>query len=946
MINADKRQKFCASAYQRKGLVDDEVDAEFRDIAQLLGNEPLFPVTTSKKKENDDVSSTHLSLEEETDKLLSGVRFTSERAGRAIDLIETSGLARQIPTKKVHLPYSLKFNDGEPTTSSGFFCDSSSEAGEQSNQQHLESARAHARARFVSQMQEKNIEQVKICAQQTINELEKNYIIQLDNLREDNLKLEARTSHAEKAHKELQQELDDSHRIIDLLNSKIRVLTEHQVELEQKLEQYRTMEPILSAMTSKFAFTTPEQAVEKMERLEAREVELFVQLTESQQRVNEVERKLQEVQQQMRDEATSRRSDLLLSVQKTQRDLEEARKNAHSAEAALQKVTQSQQCWSHVALSLRLLYEAVSGRKLAEFYEKSGGKGGGKEKEKERERENDDSLDTSQSSDILSPSSSSSSSSSSASSSLLDPTLMAPDPDDLEMLVRALTMYVSGRNETEAGKRVREFTGIANTIWLKHFADIPELKFAPKKVFVKLSAMVDVLKATIAELQQRDNRMRFEVSEMKKEKNKMSVENRALKNRITDAEQAQREAIERRLKVVADRQKEMQNSKRSSEKTARRQAEGDGMNCLSATASASSSSSSSFGSGSASASASSATTSRSFGSLRPHTSHELGRTGKRPSSSASGTTSGGFGATSSSFASSSSSSSYFAASFAVKDSLSETFSPAATKRRQGAYSAHSGRPSGLSSTYSSSSGCDINRELSKMKEKQMNGEPFAENASSSFFITQNSAAVEASPGLSLFRSPASSSSSSSSSSSPQSTTTSRPRSSNSFVSHHSLKTPDSADSTARSVPFSIPPPPRALVSAPVTTSHLLSSKMSSLDIATQHAAEGEQIHKRQIMVQDSIDARIKEREKLMSVLHAPISQTMASSSSSSSSTSSSSSSSSTTSPHQTQEYAAASRSIQTPTSQSRQLPFYLRGNQSFQESKEQITKLLEKSKIS
>jgi hypothetical protein len=97
---------------------------------------------------------------------------------------------------------------------------------------------------------------------------------------------------AEQKQHDLRLELDDAHRIIDLLKVKVRVLTEHEVESERKQQRHRIAEPVVDALLDRFNFTSPESAVSMIDRLQAKEAELYMQLVTTQERVFQLEKKV------------------------------------------------------------------------------------------------------------------------------------------------------------------------------------------------------------------------------------------------------------------------------------------------------------------------------------------------------------------------------------------------------------------------------------------------------------------------------------------------------------------------------------------------------------------------------------------------------------------------------------------------------------------------------
>ena len=88
------------------------------------------------------------------------------------------------------------------------------------------------------------------------------------------------------------QELEDTVRIVGLLTDKVRVLTEHAVTLETQSKQYNAIAPVLDKLMNRFGFATPQHAIETMDHLQSRELDLFTQLTTAKLEVSTLEAKV------------------------------------------------------------------------------------------------------------------------------------------------------------------------------------------------------------------------------------------------------------------------------------------------------------------------------------------------------------------------------------------------------------------------------------------------------------------------------------------------------------------------------------------------------------------------------------------------------------------------------------------------------------------------------
>ena len=76
-----------------------------------------------------------------------------------------------------------------------------------------------------------------------------------------------------------QQELEDSQRIIELLNQKLHVLSDRAVELEAQTAQFHSLSPVLEKLMERFGFTSPDRAVQMMEDLQNKEISLFSEIS-------------------------------------------------------------------------------------------------------------------------------------------------------------------------------------------------------------------------------------------------------------------------------------------------------------------------------------------------------------------------------------------------------------------------------------------------------------------------------------------------------------------------------------------------------------------------------------------------------------------------------------------------------------------------------------------
>lgn len=156
-----------SSIFKFKELKEGEVDPEIRELARLLGDEPLDPVDTGKKQTgiNDDAAAKK--FQEETDALLEKVKFSEERADTSVSLIDSSGFRSTLPVKKTPQPYSLKFTDGETfkRSTSKLVKNNDTRLFQTENERELLDIRSKSRANFVTKMQDRNLDNVKINAQ-------------------------------------------------------------------------------------------------------------------------------------------------------------------------------------------------------------------------------------------------------------------------------------------------------------------------------------------------------------------------------------------------------------------------------------------------------------------------------------------------------------------------------------------------------------------------------------------------------------------------------------------------------------------------------------------------------------------------------------------------------------------------------------------------------------
>ena len=197
-------------------------------------------------------------------------------------------------------------------------------------------------------------------------------------------------------------------------------------------------------------------------------------------------------------------------VERLQRQSAVLQASVQQSEHALQKAQQSTQQWAHVALELRMLYEQVSRTRLADYYDSPAAH-----------------ADTAEAQH--------------ASLSNMAEHVIVPNPDDLEMLVRALSVFVATHEEVAASKAVREYTGIANTLWLRHFSNRPALRFNPRGIFSALSHTVSTQDTRVAEMRGQLERVRFELQQLRVAQDQMAVENRRLQHRISAMEDEQRQ---------------------------------------------------------------------------------------------------------------------------------------------------------------------------------------------------------------------------------------------------------------------------------------------------------------------------------------------------------------------------------------------------------------------
>ena len=152
----------------------DEYDPDIHELVELLDDQPLDPLQTTKVRTRRQFEADDQKLTNETDELLRDVKRNSAIADKSITMIE-SDVRTPLQTKKSPAKYQLQYAESESLSQSPAASARSStfqasrEAGsnvtESEIERELKGIRSRSRANFVTKMQDMSIDKLKIHAQ-------------------------------------------------------------------------------------------------------------------------------------------------------------------------------------------------------------------------------------------------------------------------------------------------------------------------------------------------------------------------------------------------------------------------------------------------------------------------------------------------------------------------------------------------------------------------------------------------------------------------------------------------------------------------------------------------------------------------------------------------------------------------------------------------------------
>ncbi|KAK2964380.1 hypothetical protein BLNAU_911 [Blattamonas nauphoetae] len=405
---------------------------------------------------------------------------------------------------------------------------------------------------------DERIRELNITHRKREQEMEKRFQIELHRLEEENTRLRIEAQVKQENATTAQSEVTDLNRIIALLKEKISIQNGQLIKYEREMGRLQDEED-MKLKLSDMNLDVERVSAEEYLHMKRREEAMGLQLIEAQNRISELEEKLaQPLQQNLNmTNYSSRSMESELEAPTRMSQLQQKVTVAETKVAILEKELERQKRrtneWGNVELELCFLFERVSGRKLKDYYDFKAEAGLGMD----FLEDDADELDPTKPKQKKTTSAHSTSRTAQPSSS--PPAkgakesnaagYVVPNPDNLMELINALSLYVEGRVETAAGKRLIELTGLANKYWVKYFHDEEELKFRPKMVFDRLVQMMEDEKKLAGG--------RERVIQVQKENIKMvKDENEKLKREVRRMEIE----LERTRKWVREGKKEEKNS--------------------------------------------------------------------------------------------------------------------------------------------------------------------------------------------------------------------------------------------------------------------------------------------------------------------------------------------------------------------------------------------------
>jgi hypothetical protein len=308
-------------------------------------------------------------------------------------------------------------------------------------------SKERARANFFEHIKALNMEDFKTKCQTETAGIVREYETKVaDVLRERDRYMWESQKNEEELEK-IKSEFDSQKHVIDLLRKKLQKMTDREVEMERKLKVFSKMEPIFLKLSEQFDFQGPAEVIDRLETLERGQIDSYTQLLEAEEDKNRMERELEGMKKTMENERQQTKLEIKQATQKIEIRNRELKEQLDDTTRLLNRAEEVQDRYLNLnfaVVDLWTTWEKSELVKLSDFEK--------------------------------------------------------PDMSNPLQIVSAMHYLFTLHAPTRSSVRLRELSGLANTLWLKYFRDEPDLKSKPRQIFKQVSIELDESRLLIERL--------------------------------------------------------------------------------------------------------------------------------------------------------------------------------------------------------------------------------------------------------------------------------------------------------------------------------------------------------------------------------------------------------------------------------------------------------------
>eukprot|EP00002_Diphylleia_rotans_P002480 TRINITY_DN1155_c1_g1_i4.p1 TRINITY_DN1155_c1_g1~~TRINITY_DN1155_c1_g1_i4.p1 ORF type:complete len:468 (-),score=92.51 TRINITY_DN1155_c1_g1_i4:625-2028(-) len=286
----------------------------------------------------------------------------------------------------------------------------------------------------------------------------------------------------------IKSEYDAQRHIVDMLRLKLAKMSEREIENQRKLKVFSKMEPIFRKLAERFDFASPEDVIERLENLERYQLESYTQLLEAQEQRNMMERKLDQSVKEKDESYRMRLVELNQALEKSERRYSELQGQVSKLQSGLHRADETQDKYLTLSFTILDIYNRWIKSEIAL-------------QAKTRASHEVQVIDN-------------------------------PDLSDPLQLLNAMQNILSFASNSLACERLREISGISNSLWLTFFSDDMSIKSKPKEIFVRVYKELEDKDATIRKLKTQVTASQRTIKELEAQVEAFSKDKRRLEEEI------------------------------------------------------------------------------------------------------------------------------------------------------------------------------------------------------------------------------------------------------------------------------------------------------------------------------------------------------------------------------------------------------------------------------